>query len=324
MDTEQQTAALIQKAYEKLKGSVHPAGNAYPDMAGAAELLERALAIDFDEGEVKHALKCVRWWMERIKRLESIADPYEKGAFIFSQLKQYYVFLARIEESFEQCQYAVRRCVFSIALNCFRDLLGEGANQHDPELLLLIGRCYKGSGCYDEALRYLEQAARFRREDGETLAEMADVNALLGEERAAKALFREAFYLDPASIDLYSMESALILRLRDRVAQLGYKDTDLAEWMPVYGCIWKVFSVRRELKQVEIGRLKQSILEMETEFRGGGKDAFLKPRLLNRYFWLLDHYERIQEDSSLSEELLLKIKIIDPEIYERYSGCVRY
>ena len=314
-------AGLIQQAYEKLKTS---------DAATAARLLEEGLGLDFENGEIKYALKCVNWWLEHTKRLPELQNPYERGGFILSRLRQYYAFLDRFApspeeaglsaEARDQCQYAVRRYVFSSALCCFEDLLGDSVNQHDPGLLLLVGRCYKGTGNYIEALKYLEQAIRFRREDSETLAELADVNALLGEDRIAKAYFREAFFIDPEKIDLRSMESELIQRLRDRVrAELGYADPELAEWIPVWGRLWGVFSVRRELKQVEVGRLKQSIFSLEAE-RGNGAegDSLVKPRLLNRYFWLVDHYENVREDPALIEEVLLKIKITDSAIYERY------
>ena len=311
MNAEQPVEGLIQKAYDKLKAS---------DAEGAAALLEQALQIDADNKEIKHALKSVHWWLEHTTRIEDIKNPYEKGGFILSQLRQYYSFLDIVADNYDSCQYAVRRYVFSSALRCFHDLLGDGVNQYDPGLLLLVGRCYKGVGDYDEALKYLEQAVRFRREDGETLAELADVNALLGEASTAKALFREAFFLNPEKIDLRAMESEMIIRLRDRLVQeKGYRDEELREWIPVYGRLWGVFSIKRELKPIEFGRLKQSILTLETECRGNPKQgALLKPRLINRYFWLIDYYENKREDPDLIEEVLLKIKVTDPEIYERY------
>jgi tetratricopeptide (TPR) repeat protein len=311
MDTEQAVTGLIQKAYEKLKAS---------NARDAAALLEEALQIDFDNEETKHALKSVNWWLEHTARIENIKNQYEKGGFILSQLKQYYSFLNSVAGNYDLCQYAVRRYVFSSALKCFEDLLGDGVNQHDPGLLLLVGRCYKGVGNYDEALKYLQQAARFKREDGETLAELADVNALLGEADTAKALFREAFFLNPEKIDLRLMESEMIIRLRNRLSQeKNYREEELREWIPVYGRLWGVFTVQRELKPIEFGRLRQSIFTLETECRGNpGQSVLLKPRLINRYFWLIDYYEIKREDPDLIEEVKLKIKVTDPEIYERY------
>lgn len=312
MEKVESAAGLLKLAYDKLKVS---------DAEGASQLLEQALQIDFQNEEIKHAMKCVHWWLEQTKRITGIANPYEKGTLIISMLKQYYGFLGQFDVVYDQCQYAVRCFVYSTALVFFNGLLGNQANQHDPGLLLLVGRCYKGIGDYDDALNYLEQAVRFRREDAETLAEVADINALLAETKAAKALFREAFFLDPAKIDVRFLESELILKLRDQVAALGYGESEICEWIPVYGYLWGVFSVKRELKQVEAGRLKQSIFSLEAEYSANpDRRELLKPRLLNRYFWLIDHYENCREDPGLIDEILLKIKVTDPDIYQRYTS----
>jgi tetratricopeptide (TPR) repeat protein len=307
-----QAEGLLKKAYDKLKAA---------DAPEACELLEEAMNLDFENDEIKHALKCVHWWLEHSRRIDGIKNPYEKGSFFVSLFKQYYVFLGQFEKTYDQCQYAVRYFVYSRALFFLNELLGSHSNKHDHGLLLMVGRCYKGLGNYDSALNYLEQAVRIKREDAETLAEVADTNALLAQTKAAKALFREAFYLDPSKINLRSLESELIIKLCADVSALGYKEEELREWVPVYGYLWGVFSVKRELKQLEAGRLKQSIFSLETEYNANpSRQGLLKPRLLNHYFWLIDHYESSREDAHLIEETLLKIKVTDPDIYKMYAG----
>ena len=302
--------ALIHDAYESMKNG---------DGESALGDLKEALRIDFEHQEVLYALKCLAWWLEKIKRLDDFHDPYERGGYILSQWKPYYEFLQRIGEAFDSCQYALKRFVFSRALYYFRALLKDGTSQHDPLLLLQIGRCCKGAGEWEEARKYLEQAGRFRRDDSAILSELADVYALLGDERAAKVLFREAFYLDPQAIDLQAMESELILALRDKVRDLGYSGNELAEWIPVWGCVWGIFSIKREMKPVEVGRLKQSILSLENEngSKSGGS-PHVKPRLLNRYFWLIDHCEYSRDTSGLMNDTLRKIQIIDSVVYGEY------
>ena len=327
MDAEQSVEGLIQKAYHSLKTQ---------DAEGARLALNEALKRDFEHPEVVFALKCLSWWLERLKKLPRFEDgteyspegfsgegAYDCGGFILSQWKSFYSFLDRTgEEEFDSCLYAVKHFVFSRALGFLESVLGDGENQHDPLLLLQVGRCYKGVGNFEEALRYLEQAARFRREDGEALSELADVNALLEETRAAKALFREAFFADPQGVEIRNMESELILRLAGRVREAGYGGQELLEWIPVYGTLYGVFSVKRELKLAELGKLKQSIFSLENEVRGkaGGEKALLTPRLINRYLWLIDHYENVKADPALIEETMLKIKIADPAVYERYRN----
>ncbi|MDR3303103.1 MAG: hypothetical protein LBS86_01685 [Treponema sp.] len=307
--------ALIQKAYDSLKAS---------DVAAAQEALNNALKIDYDHQEVLYALTCLNWWLDQIQRLPEFHNPYDQGGFILDQWKAYYVFLDRpgIGDKYDRCQYSLRRFIYSTALQSFENVLGDGVNQFDPGLLLQVGRCYKGVGNYELSLKYLEQAARFKREDSETLSELADVNALLDETKIAKVLFREAFFIDPQGIDLRSLESEMIRRLRDRVRDdFHYNGTELAEWMPIYGCLWGVFSVKRELKMTELGRLRQSITLMESELQGNQEDKLmLKPRLINRYFWLIDHYENNRADPNLIEDAMLKIKRIDPSVYERYRN----
>ncbi|MCL2808728.1 MAG: hypothetical protein FWD24_01540 [Treponema sp.] len=307
---------LMKKAYEKLKAS---------DVMAACLLMEQALELDFENEEIKYALKSVNWWLENTRRIDEIENPFEKGSFIISLFKQYHIFLEHLnrqsDSNFEQCQYAVRFFVYSKALFYFEGLLTNPSNQNDYGLLLFVGRCYKGLGNYDEALDYLEQALRIKKEDAEILAEVADVNALLAQLKTAKALFREAFFIDPAKIEIRFLESALILKLRDKVRELGFTNGQIADWIPVYGFLWGVFSVKRELKQMEAGRLKQSIFSLEAEYESNpAKRDILKPRLLNHYFWLIDHCEISHEDSSLVEETLLKIKVTDPDIYNMYAG----
>jgi len=308
----QRSEGLLKMAYDKLKDS---------SLLEALSLMEQALDLDFENEEIKHALKCVHWWIEHTRRIDELKNPYEKGAFLISRFKQYYVFLGQLSTEYEQCQYAIRFFVYSKALFFFEGLLANPSNRQDPGLLILVGRCCKGLGNFDEALRYLEDAVHIKKDDAGALAEVADINALLSQAKTAKALFREAFFIDPQKVDLRFMESALILKLRDTVAELGYRNEELLEWMPVYGYLQGVFSIKRELKQLEAGRLKQSIFSLEAEYEANpARRDLIKPRLLNQYFWLIDYYEISREDSSLTEETLLKIKLKDPDIYKMYTG----
>ena len=325
MSDKAEAEELLRKTYETLKTG---------DAAASLDFLKKALEIDFEHQEVLYALKCLNWWLEKLKRLDDFHEPYERGEYILSQWKSYYVFLERMgengfssgeaalpQESVDICQYALKRFVYFRALDCFLNLLGDGANQQDPALLLQTGRCCKGAGNWDEALKYLELAGRFKREDSAILSELADVNALLGDTRAAKVLFREAFFLDAQEINLPGLESEMLCGLLEEVKELGFTGPELAEWIPVWGCIWGIFSVKRELKPVELGRLKQSILALENEFRSkSGSVPLIKPRLLNRYFWLIDHCEHNRDTAGLMDETMLKIKFIDPVVFVQYRS----
>jgi tetratricopeptide (TPR) repeat protein len=312
-DVETLARNLIQEAYEKMKENS-------PEEALAK--LEQALRVDYKQQEALYALKCLNWWLERIKNLNNAGDarePYSRGSFLLSQWKSYHGFLDLVGSDYDNCQYAVKHFIYSSALQNYNEALADGSMRHDPGLLEQIGRCYKGMGNYEEALIYLKQAAQFKQEDSGTISALADVYALLGEIKPAKALFREAFYIDPQAVDIDNLESGLILTLVERVAEMGYSGAELNEWIPVYGALMGVFTVKRELKLAELGRLKQQIFDLESELRGSPKEEnILAPALLNKYFRLMDYYEGMDGNNTLIDEIKLKIKIIKPVIFERY------
>ena len=102
---------------------------------------------------------------------------------------------------------------------------------------------------------------------------------------------------------------------------MGYAETVLKEWIPVYGVLLGVLNVKRELRPLEYGKLKQSIYSLEKRIQEGVKGSeyeALVPRLLNRYFWLIDHYVNAHENREWVEEVLNKIKMIDEHIYSQY------
>ena len=93
----------------------------------------------------------------------------------------------------------------------------------------------------------------------------------------------------------------------------------MQEWIPVYGVLFGVFNIKRELSAPEVGKLKQEIFARENEAKDPSSDKVtLVPRLINLYFWLIDHYVMSNDSSSKINEILLKIKLLSSEIYTMY------
>jgi tetratricopeptide (TPR) repeat protein len=312
MAEQESVSVLLSNAYESLRSV---------DLAAATEILDRALSADYEDPEVLYALKCVNFWNERLARLPAMQNPFERGEFVMGQWKTYASFSGKLAGDFERARYAFKRFAFSMALEQYRALPPEENESHEAELALRMGTCLKGSGDFDAALKCLDAAAHTRKDDAEVLAELADTYALSGDARSSKALFREAFYLAPQRIDIDFLESEMIRRLVDRVASLGYSGTELVEWLPVYGNLLGVFTVKRELKAVEAGKLRQSIYQLENELKEN-KEArgYLVPRLINRYFWLIDYCMAAKEDRARIDEILLKIRLLDVSIYKQYTA----
>lgn len=284
------------------------------DFSESETELEKAIAVDYEHPDVLCAMRCAAYWKDRSIRFAQIDDLYESAEFLLKEWRLFVSFMQQKEQQYEQGLHALRQWVFGKALKNYK-LLNESTGVQDAEILFKIGRCYKGIGDYETALKFYEEANKRSRNSASVIAELADCYALINEVKIAKAFFREAFFIDPSEVDVRYLESFIIQKLIDSVRQKGYESPELEEWIPVYGIIYGVFNIRRELKSLEFGKLKQGIFHLESE---AAENSRLVPRLINKYFWLVEHYIHTRENRNKIEEILEKIRDLSPEIYEEY------
>lgn len=283
----------------------------------AESALETALGYDFENPETISALKCLHFWKDKNQKIAFIDTSFERGEYLLKEWRNFSRFLERIEHVNDQCLYSIRQAVFGEALEEFSGF-HRNTETLEPDILFRIGKCLKGLGDYQHAVEFMEKASQQKKDDAVVYAELADCYAFVNEVRAAKAFFREAFFLDPQAVDLYSLESLMIRRLIDEVEKNGYDGELLHEWLPVYGAIFGIFNVKRELRPLEYGKLRQTIHSLEQRIASEGPLPLLIPRLINRYFWLIDHYIVIKDAKDKIEEILSRIRSLDMEIYTAY------
>ncbi len=281
----------------------------------AISLLDKALTIDCDYPGIASSLKAAKFWEERIDKYNSMDDPYMKGDYLLTQWHSYTIFSFNMHDMPDEINFSIKNWIFSNALSDFEKIVDD-TNRYDSLLLLKIARCYKGIGNYDNSIAILEEANRIDMMNPEVISELADCYAMIDELKIAKVFFREAFFLDPQSIPVTTLESTLIRKLVRKLFEQGFNLDELKEWIPVYGNIWGVFNVKRELKPLELGKLKQSIYLYEKRIENNEQDNTLIPRLINRYLWLIDHYVNTSEEQERINEILRKIKELNSSIFE--------
>jgi tetratricopeptide (TPR) repeat protein len=306
-----QSDGELLQAYEFLKN-----GNT----VRAKTLVEDALANDLENAEVIFALRCVNFWAEKLAEPEG-ETPEERGDFLLDSWKRFVPFMRDDSCTFDRCVDAARTGIFTAALDDFLEALGGHKNPREGELFRKAGVCHKKLGEYETALSFLSQASAALPNVPTILAEIADCYALCGNERAAKVLFRDAFFLGASSIDTSFLDCLMILHLLKQVEQKGFAAAALLEWVPVYGVLYGVFNIKRELRPPEASKLKQAIFALENELKEDAENSeLLVPRLINHYFWLIDHFAAMQGERNSIEETLLKIKLLDVNIYKQYAG----
>lgn len=301
----------IKQAYNLLKNA---------DPLSAKEILSTALIGDLENPEILFSLKCTSFWCERFNHISGITSLFQKGEQLILYWKDFLSLFGEEKSKYEQCVYSIKKGIFTQVLNVFQQLSEENATIDKGLIFSRIGLCHKLLGDYEKALNSLSKANLVNPEKASILAEMADCYALCGEERTSKVLFREAFFINPQDIDISFLESELFCSLYAEILKTGKKGEIAAEWFPVEGVLLGVLNVKRELRALEAGKLKQNIYALETELKDTGVDPLLIiPRLINNYFWLIDHYVTIHEDRAKINEILLKIKLLNIDIYERYT-----
>jgi tetratricopeptide (TPR) repeat protein len=284
----------------------------------AIEGLEKVLEMDVEYPGVASVLKCASFWSERLERDLVPREGFERGDTLLNYWRLFLAFSQKLADVPERFLFAIKQFVFSAALASYLSASAE-PEPSDADLLLQLGRCCKGMGNYEKAIEHLERANRESRDDPRILAELADCYSLVNETRAAKVFFREAFFLDAQAVDLASLESPLIARLTGKLIAMGYSGPALNEWVPVWGTVWGVFNVRREMKPLEFGKLKQAIYKLEKDLGSSPERELTTPRLINRYFWLIDHYLAAGEQRERIEEVLEKIRDLDPRVHKEYT-----
>lgn len=281
-------------------------------------LFEQAL----ESEEVIYTNRCCVFWIDSRKRLEQIADPYVRSENTLNEWKSFKDFITRETKVYEPAFYAVKKGFFTNALNSFSELLDCSDSLQKAEMYRRTGICYKKLGDFENARTCLIEANNAHEGLASVLAEMADCYSLCGEDRIGKVLFREAFFQNPEAIDLNFLDSQLIKCLVKNIQnKKGYTGKQLLYWIPVYGVIGGIFNIKRPLSSLEVARLAKNIYQMENEYKDPScNEEILVPKLLNSYFWLIDHYVLTHESVPKINEILLKIKILDSQIYEAYTN----
>lgn len=287
--------------------------------AAAMSILEDVLTQDLENEEVVFALKCANYWRFPLENIMKLSSPYEVGESLIQQWKSFTIYIGSKQD--ERAVYALKSGIFKLAVQEYHKVVPDGTDAQKAEIKRKTGLCYKKLGDYETARNLLEEAYKLKSDSAAIIAELADCYALCGQENYAKAFFREAFYIDAQGIDLDFLDAEIVTRLIQQVQDAGYTDKALKEWVPVFGVLYGVFSVSRELRALEAGKLKQNVFALENEIKeAGSEDSLLKPRLINNYFWLIDYYRNTKEEVARINEVLLKIKLLDLSVYDRYKA----
>ncbi len=286
--------------------------------AKAQEVTSSLFVHELDCKELSYTNRCCIIWIDSLRRLRDFSDS-ERGDRLLEEWKEFQHFLPKEKYTYEPALFAVHKGFFTTALKLYSKLLDDKDLSHRAVILQNMGICYKRLGDFENARNCLSEANSIYPNQASVLAQLADCFSLCGEDRNGKVLFREAFFLNPEKIDTDFLDSQLIRCLITTTTEKGYTGKLLNYWIPIFGTLCGIFNIKRELTPQEAARLNRNIYELESEYKDPACNAeILVPRMLNSYFWLIDHYVSRHENVNKINEILLKIKILDSSVYNAF------
>lgn len=286
----------------------------------AIEMLGKLFENDLSCHELAFTARCCTFWVDIVAQVQKLETPYERGETLVGKWKIFLQHIGTETNPYEPALYAIQRGIFGLALGNYTKLFEDNDSNVRANAFWRAGICYKKLGEFETAQSCLREAISIKENKAAFLAEFADCLCLCGDDNHGKLFFREAFFLNPMQIDLEFLDSELICSLIKKTAEKGYSGQYLSLWIPVYGVLWGVFTIKRGLRSNEVAKLRQDIVALENEMHQPQTDMeVVTPRLLNLYFWLIDYYGQTNDNTKKINDVLLKIKILDLGIHELYA-----
>ena len=284
----------------------------------AIALFENIIGENAGYPGVPDGIRAARFWIGRANKLEKYSSPYGKARLLLKEWRDFEKFMTKNSLKHGRSTAAIQKYIFSDIIESFTQAYNEGVAP-DTGILIQIGDCFKKLGNFERAIDMFEYARSFDKEDPSLLSKLGDCYFSIDETSKAKVLFREAFFIDPGLIELDSIESPFIHMVYAKtVQQIRNPDTSIY-WIPVIAEVSRAFNVKREPKKGEIEKLREEIRKLEAEYSTNKKMRdYIKPKLINHYFWLIDSLKIVGGSKKEIEESLGRINEIDSEIFSQY------
>lgn len=286
----------------------------------ALEIMDDILKTNSDFPGLIEAIKSVKFWQNRWIKIMREPVGKEQADILISEWANYRNYIKTFQniDKVENTFIALKNLIYKKIL---KNLIYAFQNSEVPniELLKKIGEIFLEIDETEKAIETLEYARMFRKKDSVILAMLAEAYSRDGNQDKSLLFFREAFFYEPQQIDLAILKSDSIKRLIEEIKTDGIGEKVLAEWIPIYGALLNIFIIKRELTFEEIERIIQETEELEKEYHSRQyNNEIIMPRLINRYFWIIDYYKMQSPNREYTKIYLNKLRELNSVIYQRY------
>ena len=262
------------------------------EFQNAEEAALKAMGEEISDPDFGDMLKCISFWQKREDCFHTGADA-SHGEKLYNEWERFLDFCEESKIENKKSILAIKTFVFKTMV----DLLIETYRLSpikDRETLLYLGYAFSELGMSDKAIETLEYAIGIGQDDSNDIRIyllLGDLYAETNELDYAMVMYNEAFFRQPQMVPIDSVGFAQIHNLKKLAAKDGFGESEIPEWIPVYGYIYNGLTARRQMEQKEYMALQQRIKDYEKSLEIDKKVIhIIVPRLINYYVWFFDYY----------------------------------
>ena len=264
-----------------------------------------------------------KFWDNRHDELVSLGQGKDTADFLMQQWNDFAAYAAEKTFTDTPAFKAAMKHVYFTAAHHYKIAFQTQQNPTDGFALLLnLGVCFITLGEYNLAVETLEYARTSSSVSARTLALLGEAYFHTGDIPKSMLLFREAFFINPAEIDLELIKSKPIQDIITHLEKIKPHADDIREWIPVAGYTEDIFYVKRQLNNQQVESIKRDIYNLEQNLKNMPSDKISKspilPRIINKYLWMLDYFIFQKYDFQSISEIRSRLSVLDRDIFEPY------
>ncbi len=264
--------------------------------------------------------RTARFWENRMKEMEHLDKGKLRADFLMNQWEEF-IRYAREKGIEETPSYrAVMKFVFFSASEHYKiAFMNRQSTVDNFDLLLNLGICFVTLEEYKHAIDTLEYARSSYRSSAKLLSLLGESFFHDNEIPKSLVFFREAFFVDPADIDLGLLKAKPIKELV-RICREKKPGADEREWIPIFGYLEDLFYVKRQINSQAVEAIKREIYTLEKNYQKmtpeKAQTTNIIPRLINKYLWMLDYFEHQNYDFTSITEIRNHLIKMDKDLFE--------
>jgi len=293
------------------------------EFQNAVDKLNSLMDINPNYPGVIDSYRVSKFWLNRNQEMLSLADGKKTADFLMKEWEIFEVYSADNNLKDTQAYKAIMKQIFFKASENYKKAFKRKEDTRDNfNLLLNLGDCFLRLEDYKNTIEILEYARNSYKNNSRLLSALGE--AFFHKEEYSESLlyFKEAFFINPAEINLKLLKAVPILEIIDIIKTERPEYYDIRDWIPIYGFLADIFYVRRNLSRRQLESLRTDIYNLEKSYIQMDKDKInetsILPRLINKYLWILEYYEFQEFNKTHLMEIQKRLIKLDENLFKEY------